>query len=130
MTSKTPPSLHEGLDLFNRQFFFAAHEALEDLWNTIPRSQPRSLHLQGLVQLAVAFHHQSTGNYVGGQSVLERALRNLQGVEDSFPDLEWDQLRIDLKPWVQFLADKNTLAQATLAENSPHPALPQIGFRK
>jgi hypothetical protein len=56
-----------------------------------------------MVQLAVAFHHQSTGNYVGARSVLERALRNLQGAESSFPDLDLASLRAEVAPWREFL---------------------------
>jgi hypothetical protein len=57
------------------------------------------------VQLAVAFHHQSTGNRIGARSVLERALRNLDGAEESFPALDWRRLRMSLMPWREYLAD-------------------------
>ena len=92
--------LSRGIDLFNRSQFFEAHEALEDVWRSLrfrlqvpPRSVNRPsdspenlrLHLQALIQLAVAFHHQSTGNTVGASSVLNRALHNLCGAEHSFP---------------------------------------------
>jgi predicted metal-dependent hydrolase len=93
-----------GLDLFNRGHFFDAHEALEDVWRALPRDRPVRRHLQGLVQLAVAFHHESTGNRVGARSVLERALRNLNGADSSFPDLDLERLRADLADWQEHLA--------------------------
>jgi uncharacterized protein len=103
-----------GLALFNSARFFDAHEALEDVWREAPRHTALRRHLQGLVQVAVAFHHQSTGNRVGARSVLARALRNLQGAEESFPDLELDQLAA----WQEFLAKDEPSGQA--------PPLPKI----
>jgi predicted metal-dependent hydrolase len=47
--------IKQGVDLFNRSEYFAAHEAWEEIWrSTTP--EPRDL-FQGLVQLAAAFHH-------------------------------------------------------------------------
>ena len=96
-----------GLDLFNRGHFFEAHEALEDIWRALGRDLPSRrlrLHLQGLIQLAVAFHHHSTGNLVGARSVLARALRNLRGAERSFPDLDFERLRGEMVDWERHLA--------------------------
>jgi len=92
------------LALFSSAQFFEAHEALEDTWREASPHSPMRRHLQGLVQVAVAFHHQSTGNRVGARSVLARALRNLRGAEASFPDLELEQLRAQLAAWREFLA--------------------------
>ena len=101
-------SFRLGVDLFNRGHFFEAHEALEDVWRALPRDSASRrrfrLHLQGLIQVAVAFHHYSTGNLVGARSVLARALRNLRGAERSFPDLDFDGLRAELADWQRHLA--------------------------
>jgi len=106
------------LALFSSAQFFQAHEALEDTWREASPHSPLRRHLQGLVQVAVAFHHQSTGNRVGARSVLARALRNLQGAEASFPDLELEQLRAQLAAWQGFLAKEEPGGQA--------PPLPKI----
>ena len=115
--------LQRGLDLFNRAYFFDAHEVLEDVWRALPRDRPsvrhRRLHVQGLVQLAVAFHHESKGNRVGARSVLERAVRNLKGADRSFPKLDLDQLRAQLTDWQEHFAG---------AGSRPKP--PQIVARK
>ena len=107
-----------GLALLNEGSFFEAHEALEDAWRESPRGTPLRRHLQGMVQVAVAFHHQSRENLAGARSVLDRAVRNLNGAEDSFPDLDLDRLRADLANWQRHLA------------GTPHktkrPALPCI----
>lgn len=101
----------KGLDLFNRGHFFDAHEVLEDVWRSLDRDgaggrsacQRLRRHVQGLVQMAVAFHHESRANYVGARSVLERALRNLEDADGSFPDLDIDQLRSDASDWLRHL---------------------------
>ena len=98
---------------FNRAHFFEAHEVLEDVWRSLPRDVPRDqpsrrhlrLHFQGMVQLAVAFHHESRGNLVGARSVLERAMRNLKGADSSFPDLDLDRLRAESTIWLRYLED-------------------------
>jgi len=128
----TPENMHKsvmerGLALFNSAHFFEAHEALEDVWREAPRYSELRRHLQGLVQLAVAFHHQSTGNRIGARSVLERALRNLDGAEESFPALDWRRLRMSLTPWREYLADvcRKPGASDRMKATSP-PVLPTV----
>jgi hypothetical protein len=137
--------LHEfkrGLDLFNRAHFFDAHEALEDVWRPLPRDRPLlrhlRLHVQGMVQLAVAFHHESTGNLVGARSVLERAIRNLNGADSSFPEVDFDRLRAELMPWRKYLDDAQSAVEKKdekkLDERAVRrhtaPALPKIVLRR
>src|ERR1700732_417946 len=130
---------NRGLDLFNRAHFFDAHEVLEDVWRPLPRDRPLRRHLQGMVQLAVAFHHQSKGNHVGARSVLERALRNLNGADSSFPHLDLDRLRAALAPWRQALDESGHAGAKKLdgrdfrrhdVPNSTAPALPKIMRRR
>ncbi len=102
--------LQHGVALFNGTRFFDAHEALEDVWREAPLHSPLRLHLQGLVQLAVAFHHWSTGNYVGARSVLRRGLRNLEGAEGSFPELDLAKLRSSLELWREYLDASDNVA--------------------
>ncbi len=127
----------KGLDLFNRAHFFDAHEVLEDVWNTVPRHRRLRLHVQGMVQLAVAFHHQSTGNVVGAQSVLERALRNLRGADASFPEVDLERLRADVAPWQLYLAERAHPKAGSRSQNDAFsvekhlmPALPKIMRRR
>jgi len=115
-----PPNnrdFNRGIDLFNRAHFFDAHEVLEDVWRSLPRDRPwrrhLRLHLQGMVQLAVAFHHESKGNHVGARSVLERALRNLNGADSSFPELDLVRLRAELELWRRHLDDSESAGEKT-----------------
>lgn len=121
---------HRGLDLFNRAHFFDAHEVLEDVWRSVPGGQPLRLHLQGVVQLAVAFHHESTGNNLGARSVLERALRNLKGAESSLPEVDLDRLRADLAPWRRYLDDCLDMNDERAVRVVRPPTLPKIALRR
>ena len=125
------PDFQKGVELFNHAHFFDAHEVLEDLWRPIPRDAPLRRHLPGMVQLAVAFHHESTGNYVGARSVLARALRNLNGAENSFPNLDLARLRADLELWLRFLihprgTDKKHSQSAVDVRRQAVPPTPTI----
>jgi uncharacterized protein len=102
-----------GIALFNKAAFFDAHEALEDIWRAAPPENKKFL--QGMVQIAVAFHHYSTGNRIGMRSVLERAIRNLSEPSGSFGKIQLAALLRSLGQW-----------REALDNNSPLPALPHI----
>ena len=82
--------LARGIALFNQGKFFDAHEVLEDVWRSAPAEQKKFF--QGLVQVAVAFHHHSTGNQVGMRSVLARAIRNLRESQQHKGGIELEAL--------------------------------------
>jgi predicted metal-dependent hydrolase len=121
--------LNRGVALFNRARFFDAHEVLEDVWRALPRDRTSDrrlrLHMQGMVQLAVAFHHASRNNYVGARSVMERAVGNLKGANRSFPDLDLDRLRVELKVWQRYLENSDGALDGDVHRHAA-PALPKI----
>jgi len=105
---------HRGIGLFNRGAFFEAHEAWEDGWHDAEGLEKKFL--QGLVQVAVAFHHHSVGNLVGASSVLERARRNFGEFPEEFGGISVKALLQSLEKW-----------QQALAMGGPYPALPELG---
>jgi len=96
-----------GISLFNNAKFFDAHEALEDVWRAAPPENKKFL--QGLIQVAVAFHHYSTGNRVGMRSVLERAIRNLGEPSGSFGQIQLAALLHSLRQWREALDNDSAL---------------------
>jgi predicted metal-dependent hydrolase len=68
-------SLSEGLRLIRAGAFFEAHEALEDEWREAPAAERDFL--QGLVHVAVAWHHAGRGNRPGCERQLAKAARRL-----------------------------------------------------
>jgi predicted metal-dependent hydrolase len=105
--------LLHGITLFNTGKFFDAHEVLEDVWRAAPPDNKKFC--QGLVQVAVAFHHYSTGNRVGMRSVLERAIRNLAEPAGAFQKFDLAPLLQSLDHWRKAIDDDSTV-----------PALPHI----
>jgi predicted metal-dependent hydrolase len=67
--------LEHGLDLIRGGEYFEAHEELEDEWRDAPATERDFL--QGLVHVAVAWHHAGRGNRPGCERQLEKAARRL-----------------------------------------------------
>ena len=103
----------EGIRLFNHGEFFDAHEVLEDVWRAAP--EPEKRFLQGLIQVAVALHHHSTGNPLGARSLLARASRNLSTYPAYFCGIELEEFRQSLASW-----------ESALVEHRSPPPLPKI----
>jgi predicted metal-dependent hydrolase len=106
-------SLRRGIDLFNAGRFYEAHEVLEDVWRE--SIGQRKQFLQGLVQLAVGFHHYTTDNVIGAQSVLKRGISNLAVYPDECEGINIRALRDHVQAWI-----------AALKDSSPCPPYPQI----
>jgi len=87
----------EGIRLLNSGQFFQAHEVLEDVWREAPVAEKKFW--QGLVQIAVALHHHSTGNLVGAKSVMARAARNLGPCSSEWQGMKIGQLKTLLEKW-------------------------------
>ena len=68
--------LEKGIEEFNRQYFFEAHDLWEELW--VGTVGHKRLFYQGLIQTAVGFYHLSNKNYKGACSQFEKACRKLE----------------------------------------------------
>ena len=72
-------SLERGLALIRSGQYFEAHEELEEEWRTAPTGERDFL--QGLVHVAVAWHHGTRGNRPGCERQLAKATRRLSAYE-------------------------------------------------
>lgn len=70
---------------------YEAHEELEDLWAGEVGATRRML--QALIQVAVALHHRSHGNYGGAITLCERACAHLEAVPGTTCFIEPGDLR-------------------------------------
>ena len=70
-----PSSFREGISLFNEHRFWHAHEAWERIWLTASGDEKRFL--QGLIQLAAAYHHVQRGTLRGAGRLFDAALTKL-----------------------------------------------------
>lgn len=68
--------LLEGVDLFNRKEFWHAHESWEELW--LEAGTDLHQYLQGLIQLAAAYHHVKRGTTRGAVRLFDAALKRLE----------------------------------------------------
>jgi predicted metal-dependent hydrolase len=109
--------LEHGIRLFNEGRYFEAHEVLEDAWRVAPEGHKKFL--QGLTQLAVAFHHHSTGNLAGCRSVMARAIRNISAYPDGLLSMRTAEIVEGVAP-----------CQQALDENKPLPALPKLQIHR
>src|SRR5258708_36112879 len=71
----------KGLEAFNSAHFYDAHEHWEEVWLETPN--PDKMFLQGLIQVAAAFHHYSRANLQGTRNLLQAGLLKL----NCFPEV-------------------------------------------
>ena len=65
----------EGVEHFNSHDFWDAHEAWETIW-LVAESDVEQF-LQGLIQLAAAYHHVKRGTFRGAVRLFDASLRRL-----------------------------------------------------
>lgn len=87
-----------GVILFNSAEFFKAHEVWEEIW--LAAAEPEKTFLQGLIQLAAAFHHYSRGNRAGGQSLAAAALEKLEKFPGDYYGMQLNVLRLAVREWL------------------------------
>lgn len=102
----------KGLEAFNSAHFYDAHEHWEEVWLVTPN--PDKVFLQGLIQVAAAFHHHSRSNLLGTQKLLRAGLLKLDRFPEIHGGLEIEALRKAVRGWLAVLD----------AGENPHPKKP------
>jgi predicted metal-dependent hydrolase len=69
-------AIEKGVALFNDHQFWHAHEAWEEIW--LGAAGEEKVFLQGLIQLAAAYHHVQRGTFRGGVRLFDAAVRKLE----------------------------------------------------
>jgi hypothetical protein len=104
----TPHEKHErferGLAHFNAHEFFEAHEVWEEIW--LLEVEPEKTFLQGIIQIAAAFHHYRRGNSDGAESLLAAGIVKISRFPDDYHGLAVGNLRVATKWWAQRLGDR------------------------
>ena len=120
-------SISEGIQLFNTQKFFEAHEALEIVWLQARGEQKTFLH--GLIQVAAAFHHFTRDNLAGFQSLLEKGLAKLETCGESDDLTELEGFLVQLRAWREFArqsAEQRHSSGPRGTNPSARPSFPHI----
>jgi hypothetical protein len=102
--------LERAAALANHGLFFEVHELLEPVW--FRATEPVRTALQGLIQVAVAFHHLENGNREGARSLLVLGVAKLAGGGAVLP--------LETSPWL----DELRATLATLAAGGAPAASP------
>ena len=115
LTSSQSERLREGIALFNRGQFFDCHEILEAAW--LETSGEERTFLQGLILVAVSFHHLRQGNFIGATRLLRAGLEKLCTCNPARQSLDVKELLETLKT----LPERIETGQAT--QDSPAPEI-------
>ena len=75
-----------GIEHFNAREFWDAHESWEEIW--LAAESDVEQFLQGLIQVAAAYHHLKRGTFSGGVRLFDAGLRRLQSFPPGFCDLD------------------------------------------
>ena len=87
-------ALREGIDLFNQERFWEAHEILEEIWH--PATGVERDIIQGLILTAAALVHYQKNEKAVCVSILGRAIKKL-GALDNFKGLDIKRLRAGIE---------------------------------
>ena len=110
-------ALHAAAALWNERLFFEVHEVLEAVWKTATGAARQAL--QGVIQIAVAYHHWAHGNRRGARSLLVEGRGRLASVSPgALPVLDVEALLAATAPWEAAL-----VAGAAPSEEPPRLAL-------
>ena len=69
-------SFNFALNLFNEQKWYEAHDAFEDIWNTVEGDQRQVI--QGILQVSVSQFHLSKGNLNGATILIGEGLGRIK----------------------------------------------------
>ena len=116
---------HQACALWNQALFFEVHEVLEEVWKTAAGDTRDAL--QGVIQIAVAFHHLAHGNPRGARALLREGRERLRRVAPvTLPALDLAGLLSATAPWEAALATGTDLPgdgrPPVLGSGAPTPA--------
>ena len=106
-----PPAeraVRQAAALWNQHLFFEVHEVLEAVWKTASGDLRQAL--QGLIQIAVAFHHHAHGNLRGARSLLVEGRARLAAVPPGTLAAETEALLAATAPMEAAFRDGTTPA--------------------
>jgi predicted metal-dependent hydrolase len=117
-------ALERGIELFNRQEFYEAHEAWEAGWIDEIAEERRLL--QGLIQIAAGFYKLQVGSPQGTVKLLEQGLNKLR-------DFIGRSLGVDLSrliPQVEHCLEESRALVANNRADYDPARMPIIGYRR
>jgi hypothetical protein len=112
METRDESRFTRGIVHFNAQEYFEAHEVWEELW--LVAAEPEKTFLQGLIQVAAAFHHHVRENARGAKSLLAAGVAKLGGFPDDHRGIAVSDLRTESKSWLEEIEARSGLKSRAL----------------
>lgn len=113
-----------GVDLFNRRYYWEAHEAWELVWHTCDKARTQGLFVQGLIQIAAALLKWHMGSEAGARKLYDNGMARLEPARRGFPA---GYMGIALEA---FARDVEVCFERLLATpDDPAPRLPVIALQ-
>lgn len=103
-------ALAKGLACYRNREFFQAHEHWEDVWRAA--ADPEKTFLQGLIQVAVAFHHLERQNTAGAYALLRSALAKLETFPPDFEGIALTPVCANIHAWIAVLGSGTGTAES------------------
>jgi len=122
MNTALHESLREGIEEFNSERFFEAHEAWEHVWLASAGAEKRFL--QGIIQIAAAFHHYQRSNWKGACSLLEAGLGRLRDAPSNHAGIALEALCGAASEWARALQQGRDPGKASLPKIGAAPTAP------
>jgi predicted metal-dependent hydrolase len=117
----------EGVAHFNQREFWDAHESWETIW-LVAESDVEQF-LQGLIQIAAAYHHVKRGTYRGAIRLFEAGLRRLEAFPPEYCDLDRGAVEAAARAQRELLITRGeadgTYPELVLLSDTPAPPLVQ-----
>lgn len=108
-----------GFELFNAGKRFEAHEEWETLWLDEPKGHPNRLFLQGLIQVAAAFHRVDTHFLRAAYRLFRSARRKLIPFAPSYKGVDVAALVPRIEAWIERLGAPDRTDAPSHAEDFP-----------
>lgn len=112
-------SLRQGIEEFNSERFFEAHEAWELVWLASAGAEKRFL--QGIIQIAAAFHHYQRDNWTGACSLLKAGLERLRDAPATLGTIALEPLCRAAREWAQALQQGRDPGKASFPKIAAAP---------
>jgi uncharacterized protein len=117
LTTDENEQFEDGILRFNAGQFFEAHEVWEQLWLRAPATE--KAFLQGIIQIAAAFHHYGLGNLPGAKSLATAGVEKISKYPDGHRGMDVARLASDVQAWIEPLTGEKSAGR-------PWPAIHRI----
>ncbi len=99
----------DALNLFNNEQWYEAHDAFEDIWNTLDGDERQII--QGILQVSVSQFHLSKGNLNGATILLGEGLGRIKNKTNIDLGIELESFCICLEELLRKLQNKEELTK-------------------